>query len=244
MVRRVFVYNVSGRCKTIGSGDTKFGPGFNVTVVNSWKTPKTWDADYAIFMDAYYRCTSAERNKEGFSIIKDTTITSVPSHKIAALIDKVQVLRGELFYISDWMDRCDMMQNASPGIVSTQSPNGFQAITFWPSIIKRIMSDHHPKESPLEIGSTMGSYLNLLVTDDDVKAYTAYPPVAFFDIVNHRRNRWDSLKMSLCQNIPGVETPVSNRLSSDLTFFWLVLILYTVIMTCIVFIYMKNKGYI
>lgn len=219
---RTFIYQVDSTCK----GEEVLSKLNQVELIKC----RADISDYDIFLDAVKR-SKRSQGIQGIVIAKNTITSGMDRDTIREYFEWASSNDVDLFYGCNWMDRCDMysiVESRQYGIiVRTHNPNGFHCLYVSLRTIKKILGEFEPTTS-------LGYYLHKNVNNGCLKAYTVTPTMIHFDILKARKCRADSLKTVECQDIPGIELPSSSKLGCNLTFMWLILILYLVLITIIV----------
>ena len=208
------------------------------------------DADYSMVLDAFERASP----NAYVVVCKDVATSASPSTEILDTIHRT-ILAGQqpgdefdLFFLAGWLDRCDLYTNireiGAQGLklVDTVSPNGVLCIMFSPQGRQKFMAAFDPSCNPI-VGRPLGQVLNSRVTSrtsasatDTTRpismqgffATTCTPHIIVFDVTK-RKSDAELLKMSECRDIP-VATPPKCKTSSNLGFFWFIVVLIVVIL--------------
>lgn len=229
------------------------------TLVSSWDT-HGWNEDYAIFIDAMVRLGILDIDINGYDssaipstlVIAKTSISSPSSSTdIASYVTSFSgMIEYDVFYMSKWLDRCDQYEyisSLSPGLrlVRTYNPHGFHALAFNPGGIEKILDRYHPASNPV-CKIPFGQILNDMISNvhcdfDPLVAVTTTPTMITFDIIECRQNDSDGMRMSECRDIPSPAQPGTSRLSTNLVFFWFLIIAVIVFVTAWVLVKMGMR---
>lgn len=213
------------------------------------------DCDYQIVIKSF---DLTEDENDYVLICKSSCVSASSSNTILNLIEKV-IENNEngdncfdLFYLSKWLDRCDLYSNvyecdSGLKIVNTFSPNGIHCLMFSPKGREKFMKYYSPEENPIRdmtlsqvlnnrIGQRCQEYVNL-DEDETFIAITTTPTLINYDIINGKGNKHNNLKLSECRDIPHPSKPEPTPTTSHMAFFWLLIII--IFVTLIAFIFVR-----
>ena len=181
-------------------------------------------------------------------IIKDTSVTvSTPEQIYQLLIQATQQSGWELFYLTKWLDRCDLyknpqeIKNRTYSFINTFSPNGFQAIMLSPKGRDVILGEipmkngrfFPPVTQPIEV------QLNENISAGNITAISTIPNIFEYD-VNKATTEEDYLKGTLCSP-ESIEGRIFSRTDpTPLSFIWYVIVIIMIILAAIAFWYLTG----
>lgn len=181
-------------------------------------------------------------------IIKDTSVSDASPERIADVVSGA-IKSGrddpwDVFYLSKWMDRCDLYGDMKPingtmtSIAKSKSPKGLQAVVFSPA----------GRDSVLNASNLLDKALSDKVRDavvnGNLKAIVAVPNLIRYDI-NAAKTGSDYEKVNECAIVPVPSSGNGKQLQEVTTTnsngLWLLLLLI-IILIVIGFFLLKRQG--
>lgn len=203
--------------------------------------------DYEIFLEA-------KRRWDGVSAVfigKWTTLSTDATperlfHAMRVSSNSTAFSPFDIFYAAKWLDRPGHYQEIAPlpnttgtTVIRTHSPHGMQAVVFSPAGMEKIWNLFSNATNPV-ISRPFSLVLNGLVQTGKIVAHSTTPTLMHFDAQAIGQHSSSSSK-----DLPHLKTaearaetppdgPQTRRISSDMTFFHLLLvILIVVIAVCV-----------
>jgi len=183
-------------------------------------------------------------------IIKDTSITVSTSEQIYQLLNQATEQAGwELFYLTKWLDRCDLygipqnVKNKTYTFINTFSPNGFQAIMFSPRGRDVILGEIPMKNGKLfpPVTQPIEIQLNSNIANGNIIAISTVPNAFEYDI-SLATNTADFEKANLCSDVSltgGInQNGGSGTEQTGMSFIWYVIIIIMVILIVVALWYL------
>lgn len=170
-------------------------------------------------------------------IIKDTSVTVSTADQIYQLLNQVTQQAGwELFYLTKWLDRCDLygipqnVKNKTYTFINTFSPNGFQAIMFSPKGRDVILGKIPMKNGKLfpPVTQPIENQFNQNISNGNITAISTIPNLFEYDI-NQATTIADFQKGSMCSPNIGVTSTIAGTDQTPLSFIWYIIILIMII---------------
>lgn len=211
---------------------------------NTFIPPAT--SDYEIFRQVVQAETAASspmNSDGGVIIIKSTTVTSSTTidDLESALINAKSVSTNfDIFYFARWLDRPELyeVQRSLDGggkLIRTWSPHGLQAVAItkvgYDALVAKFPPDHNPV-----VCRPFAQVINQLIQRGELTAMSTTPPLLSFDatlvslqgVSGNLHEPFSYLKTCEARAETHPERPLHRRISTDLTAFWIVVIIITV----------------
>lgn len=204
--------------------------------------------DYELFkiaLEEWNLLPGGEKLTTGVILVKGTTVTAsaTPSLLSSVLTDAETSSHFEsgvdVFYLAKWLDRADqfnVVKTYSNGskLVRTWNANGIQALAITPKGMKKLGESYPPETNPV-VCRSFSQVLNILLQNGTLIGATTTPSLLQYDstYVTERPaygtfgdafNRHSYLKTAECRSETHPENPLNRRISADLTFFWVVVV--------------------
>lgn len=208
--------------------------------------------DYELFkiaLEDWRNLSETDKAKTGVIIVKGTTVTTLMSSStVSEALNDAETAsyfnepeRGgvDLFYLAKWLDRADQfcsVKSYSNGtkLVRTWNANGVQALAITPRGLNKLNETYPPETNPV-VCRSFSQVLNLLLQNGKLVAATTTPSLLQYDAtyVTERPSfgstsdpysRHSHLKTAECRGETHAENPLNRRISSDLTFFWVIVV--------------------
>lgn len=199
--------------------------------------------DYTIFE----RVLALWGGVNGVVIVKSSTVTVGTTYDMLA--DALSVAETKLgaaldvFFFAKWLDRADQFEDVfvyggGGKIVRTWNAFGFNALAFTPSGFAKIADMYDPSANPV-VCRSFSHVLNAHIQAGALMAATTTPSLLQFDAtLTAIRNANTALEapysyLKTCETRGAVhaERPRNRRISNELAFFWVVLIVLLVAVT-------------
>lgn len=207
--------------------------------------------DYEIFKIAI---TEWKKNpSRGIIVVKSSTVSSgIPDASALATqfqSSLEQFPTANMFYFARWLDRPDQYEvlkiNTQTGIktIRTWNPHGMQAVAFTPTGMSSLSSSFDPQVNPV-VTRPFAQVLNSLIQNGKISAIGTTPSLLQYDATliselppntlvgrdtktttHQDAAKFSYLKTSEARGETYPEVPLNRRISSDLTLFWVVLII-------------------
>lgn len=173
-------------------------------------------------------------------VLKDTSVTVASPDTIADFVSAaIQDNNWDLFYLCEWMDRCDQFSNVKNiegiTVAQTQSPNGIQTLLISPLARDMLLGvKQYRAPAPNNLSKTeLSTKLNQLVLARCLRANCMSPNLFEFDLGLAQNSR-DYMKANQCvipqgnsyQQAPAALTPTTNSTSG---WWWLIIIAVLVV---------------
>jgi len=210
--------------------------------------------DYEIFREALsdWKANVPEGEKEstGMILVKSTTVSSsaTATDLLRVLDDSYVELEGnlDLVYLAKWLDRPEQFNvlktytNGSK-LVRTWNAHGIQALGITPRGINKLAISFDPDINPV-VCRPFSQVINILLQNGTLVGTTSTPSLLQFDstlvadrAVAHYASdgiaKFSYLKTCECRGETHPEYPLNRRVSSDLTFFWIVVVLIVAVIS-------------
>lgn len=209
--------------------------------------------DYEIFKEALadWKENVLEEDKEttGMILVKSTTVSSsaTATDILRVLDDSYIELEGnlDLIYLAKWLDRPEqfnVLKTYSNGskLVRTWNAHGVQALGITPRGINKLSISFDPEINPV-VCRPFSQVLNILLQNGTLVGTTLTPSLLQFDstlvadrAISHYAAdsiaKFSYLKTCECRGETHPEYPLNRRVSSDLTFFWIVVVLIVAVL--------------
>ncbi len=219
---------------------------------------KAVSSDYLLFKKVLE--SRSPTSTDGVIIVKPTTVAiggTSASDVSGILGDAEEEAGGELdiFYFAKWLDRPEKyttLRNYETGgkLIRTYSPHGLQAYALTAKGIDKLVTRFDPTENPV-ICRPFSQVIHMLVENCTLFAVSTTPLLMFYDATRivlktkksalGEKARFSYLKTCEAQGEIHPEEPLNRRISADLSFFWLMVIMLVILITIAVF-YCRNPG--
>lgn len=206
---------------------------------------KAINEDFILFQQASNHYKSNFTDKKGFILHKSTTITNQSNleHVETVITD----FEYDIFYLCKWLDKAEMYEvlkvyENGQKYIKTFCPNGIQSLVFSNSGVDKITSKYNMENNPIGC-RPFSQVLNLLTQNGCLISHSTTPLLFNYDptlICPSKANLHDSpaiydyLKLCEIQGSIHPEEPLNRRFSSDISFFWIFIVLLVVILTLVV----------
>jgi hypothetical protein len=216
---------------------------------------RPFSIDYLIFVETLKRWKELpDYQTKGMVIAKSSSVSSgaKASDLSDALIGGLEAIpETDIFYFSKWLDRPDQYNvlntNLNTGMktIRTWNPHGMQALALTPAGLAKLDSSFNPDRNPV-VCRPFAQVLNALVQNGTLKATSTSPTLLHYDATlvseippasicsepNAKKPtvRSDAAKFSYLKTCEArgetyPEAPLNRRISSDLSLFWVVIII-------------------
>lgn len=204
--------------------------------------------DYEIFreslLDWKTNVPDSEKETTGMILVKSSTVTSTATAAdiLRVLDDSYSELDGnlDLVYLAKWLDRPEQFNelksyaNGSK-LVRTWNAHGVQALGITPRGINKLAISFDPEINPV-VCRPFSQVLNILLQNGTLVGTTSTPSLLQFDstlvadraVAHYAADsaaKFSYLKTCECRGETHPEYPLNRRVSSDLTFFWIVVVI-------------------
>lgn len=191
--------------------------------------------DYILFKKAalHYKQNFIDTFK-GFILHKSSTTTSQSDISQFENIITTHQTSFDIFYLTKWLDKAEsisVLETYNNGLkyIRTYCPNGLQSVLFNNSSISKILEVYTEKYNA---GCRpFSQVLNMLVQDGCLIATSTTPLLFSFNSSLINPKKYDYLKTCEFQGSVFPEEPLNRRISSDISFFWIFIVLFIVGLT-------------
>ena len=215
-------------------------------------------SDYLIFKKVLETWTAGPMT-DGVVIAKPSTVAVAgDATSVSNILTDAETEAGgemDIFYFSKWLDRPEKyvtMLNYPTGgkLVRTYSPHGLQAYAITVNGLNKLRQKYDPAENPV-LCRPFSQVMHMLVENGTLYAVSTTPTLMFYDssrivMKTHKsaigeKARFSYLKTCEARGEIHPEEPLNRRISADLSFFWLLIIMFIILITISV-IYCKGSG--
>jgi hypothetical protein len=205
-------------------------------------------SDYLLFKQVL-ELWEAGPQTDGVIIVKPTTVSMFGTSSTVSdiLSDALSASGGEMdiFFFAKWLDRPEKYVTLSTypsggKLIRTYSPHGLQAYAITVKGLRKLQSKFNPSNNPV-LCRPFSQVIHMLVENGTLFALSTTPTVMAYDatriVLKSRKNaigekaRFSYLKTCEARSEIHPEEPLNRRISADLSFFWLMIILMVVIIT-------------
>lgn len=199
----------------------------------------TQNEDYTIYQHALSIYSSSFPGRSGFIIFKSTTTTTQENLNQLNLL-LTENFSADLFYMAKWLDKKECMEVIkvypnSLKYIRSYNAIGIQALIFSNNAVEKLKCLKNVVCRPFSL------VLLDLIKEGQLIAHSSFPCLFNFDCfeTSYKLNcedkaLYDYLKNCEIQGSIFPEEPLNRRFSSDITFFWIFIVILIVIITLVV----------